>query len=130
MKEQNGARLGAWKILNYLLYKKPEVKLDIILCTQFFRGNPEYSDQGANCRNARSIKDSKTINACNYFSRVWSLTNTTLQFGNFLLHGSDLLNTTTSRFGRRRSYQRIRKHTPYRKQLKSRRMSRKKYLSK
>ena len=123
----SGAKLGAWKILNYLLYKKPEVKLDIILCTQYYRGNPTYYDQGKNCRNARSIKNSITVNICNYFSRVWSLTNTTLQFGNFLLHGSNLLGTS---FGRRRSYQRIRKYTPYRKQLKSRRMSRKKYLSK
>ena len=141
-KNSSGARLGAWKILNYLLYKKPEVKLDIILCTQYYRGKPEYSDQGAICKNARTIKDSKTIYACNYFSRVWSLTNTTLQFGNFLLRGKDFIPTTTNRFGRRRSYQRIRKHTaspyastlrvdtPYRKQLKSRRMSRKKYLSK
>jgi hypothetical protein len=114
-KNSSGARLGAWKILNYLLYKKPEVKLDIILCTQYYRGKPEYSDQGAICKNARTIKDSKTIYACNYFSRVWSLTNTTLQFGNFLLRGKDFIPTTTNRFGRRRSYQRIRKHTasPY-----------------
>ena len=123
LSSQGGARIGAWKILNKLLFKKPDVKLDIILCTQYYRGSPTYSEQGNFCRDARKNKDLSIMGACNYFSRVWSLTNITLQFGNYLLRGNNLLRTS---FGRRRSYHRIRKHTapPYRKQLKSR-MSRK-----
>jgi len=114
-----GTSIGAYKIFDKL-YENNIPTLNLILCTQYYRGPDQYNLENCKTYGKKQLKDE--ISICNYFSRIWSLTNTTLQFGLDLIQnngntqfGSKLRRLSYSKKIKRRSKKVVKRRRSYRK---------------
>lgn len=107
-----GTRTGVWNILTSMPRNIDENGngINIILCTQYFQGDSTYTKENCQKINQTAIlkkSDTEEKNKCNYYNRIWSLTNRTLQLGNYLVRENDnCITLQSSKFGKQRSYKR------------------------